>query len=114
MARILLLQVESNLADQLSFILAKDRHEILQADELGSAPPNADVIFAGVEGGSYKKHLADAQTRRPHVPFIVVTRFPETEQWLDALEAGATDYCAAPFEQRQIRWLLESVLRRAA
>jgi len=41
---------------------------------------------------------------------VVVTRVPETREWLDALEAGATDYCSSPFETRQINWLMESAL----
>ena len=114
MVRILLLQVDRNLADQLGFVLAKDRHEIIEADQLAAAPAHTDVIFAGGDGGTYKKHLLDALRQRPHVPFVVVTRLPETEQWLNALEEGATDYCAAPFEPRQMRWLIDSVLRRAA
>jgi DNA-binding response OmpR family regulator len=46
------------------------------------------------------------------LPFVVVTRIPETREWLDALEAGATDYCSAPIETRQLRWLMESALPR--
>ena len=34
--------------------------------------------------------------------------------WLDALEAGASDYCAAPFEPAQIRWVLQSHVRTFA
>jgi DNA-binding NtrC family response regulator len=47
---------------------------------------------------------------RPALPFVVVSRVPNTKEWLDALEAGATDYCAGPFGIRQIRWLMESAL----
>ena len=35
----------------------------------------------------------------------------ETQEWLDALEAGAADYCAAPFEPVQLRWLLDAHMR---
>jgi len=41
---------------------------------------------------------------------VVVSRIPETSEWLDALEAGATDYCAAPFERQHISWVVESAL----
>jgi DNA-binding response OmpR family regulator len=44
----------------------------------------------------------------PHLPVIVVSRLPETDEWLDALEAGAADYCAAPFEIIHLRWLFET------
>jgi DNA-binding response OmpR family regulator len=37
---------------------------------------------------------------------IVVAAIPETAAWLDALEAGATDYCVPPFDMRQVRCLM--------
>jgi hypothetical protein len=37
---------------------------------------------------------------------------PKTREWLDALEAGATDYCSVPIETRQLHWLMESTLPR--
>jgi len=40
----------------------------------------------------------------------VVSRFPDVKQWLDALDAGASDYCGAPFERVQLHWILNSVL----
>jgi DNA-binding response OmpR family regulator len=43
---------------------------------------------------------------------VIVNRHPENSRWLDALELGAADYCGAPFEPVQMRWLLDSVLRR--
>ena len=42
------------------------------------------------------------------VPVVVVTRHPEAREWIDSIEAGATDYCAAPFEPRQLRWIMSS------
>src|SRR5581483_841215 len=47
------------------------------------------------------------------LPVIVVSRVPEVVQWLDALEAGASDYCAAPFERRHVEWLMESARIRS-
>lgn len=114
MARILLLGMDENLAGQLGVVLADDHHEVTAAGELDRGCADAEVIFFCGDGGQYKKHLAEARRRRPHVPFVVVTRLAETEQWLDALEDGATDYCAAPFERRQVRWILDGALRRAA
>jgi chemotaxis response regulator CheB len=35
---------------------------------------------------------------RPGVPVVVVSRLPEASLWLNVLELGAADYCAAPFE----------------
>lgn len=47
----------------------------------------------------------------PAVSIIAVSRFPETSEWLDSIEAGADDYCSAPFETAQLRWMFDSCLR---
>lgn len=65
--------------------------------------PGARIVFCGIEPGA----LQDARSRFPGVPIVVVSLFPQTGDWLDALDAGAADYCAAPFEPVQLRWLLD-------
>ncbi|HEY3441126.1 MAG TPA: hypothetical protein VGK29_10260 [Paludibaculum sp.] len=71
------------------------------------AMPGARIVFCAAESGV----LQQALLQFPHVPVVVVSRLPETDDWLDALEAGATDYCAAPFEPVQLRWLLDAHMR---
>ena len=50
-----------------------------------------------------------AKTAFPHLPVVIVSRLPDTREWLDALESGASDYVAAPFESIQMRWLLTNL-----
>src|ERR1700724_3540050 len=71
---------------------------------------DVDIVFAGGEPSQYLSLLRRVRAEEPALPFVVVTRIPETTEWLDALEAGATDYCSSPFETRQIHWLMESAL----
>jgi DNA-binding response OmpR family regulator len=73
---------------------------------------DADIVFAGGEPTYYISLLRRVRETRPTLPFFVVTRAPETKEWLDALEAGATDYCSVPIETRQLQWLMESALPR--
>jgi FixJ family two-component response regulator len=54
---------------------------------------------------------AAASDRSAPAPVVVVSRLPDYDSWIDALEAGAADYIAAPFEEIQLRWLLETHLR---
>ena len=70
----------------------------------------ADIVFADGEDKHYLSLLKLVRATCPSKPFVVVTRIPETSDWLDALEAGATDYCSAPFDPRQMNWLMESAL----
>ena len=51
--------------------------------------------------------LRRVRNERPTMSFIVVARLPDTVEWLDALEAGATDYCSAPIDKRQVHWMME-------
>jgi DNA-binding NtrC family response regulator len=71
------------------------------------AKSTAQVIFCGANVAVVSQ-LRDA---KPDASIIVVSRHPEVTDWLDSIEAGATDYCAAPFENFQVKWILESSLR---
>lgn len=112
MAKVALIGLEQAAAAQIGRALSNENHEITQKQENSAAYDllDADIVFAGGERKRYMPLLRSVRKARPELPFVVVTRVPETSEWLDALEAGATDYCAAPFELRQLRWLMESAL----
>lgn len=114
MASILMLGLENDLADQMSRVLRQDGHVVQAADSIGAAvrARGVDVLFAGGDEHDYRETVMRLATSRPDVPVVIVNRHPENSRWLDALELGAADYCGAPFEPVQMRWLLESVLRR--
>lgn len=71
---------------------------------------HADMVFCNSERGEYQSVLRALEQRGIALPVVVVSRIPETSEWLDALDAGAADYCAAPFEKPHISWLVESAL----
>ncbi len=109
MARILLVGLESNMAEDLSRVLRQLGQSVYSAPA-GNAtalPGDIDLIFTPEED------LAIVQRTQPGVPVIVVSRLPEVSSWLCALEQGAADYCGAPFEARQVRWALNSSLAPA-
>jgi DNA-binding response OmpR family regulator len=112
MASVYLIGVEKTIAAQISGALAVERHRIEQKTQNIGAHDliEVDIIFAGGEPSEYLPLLRRVREERPELPFVVVARIPETTAWLDALEAGATDYCSLPFETRQINWLMESAL----
>jgi DNA-binding response OmpR family regulator len=70
----------------------------------------ADIVFAAGDGKRYVPLLRKVREAFPALPFVVVTRIPETADWLDALEAGATDYCSGPFDPRHMSWLMEAAV----
>jgi DNA-binding NarL/FixJ family response regulator len=109
----MLVGLEQTTAAQISRALAVERHRVEQKPlEISTRDlMDVDIVFAGGEPSHYLSLLRYVRQERPTLPFVVVTRIPETSAWLDALEAGATDYCSSPFDSRQIHWLMESALQ---
>jgi DNA-binding response OmpR family regulator len=114
MAKVILVGLEELAAAHISGALAVEHHQIEQRPSGVVVPDvlDADIVFAGGEPAYYLSLLRLLRAVRPSLPFVVVTRIPETREWLDALEAGATDYCSSPFESRHLRWLVESAALR--
>jgi hypothetical protein len=65
---------------------------------------NADVIFCSAN----RDLVSQLRSLNPGASIVVVSRYPEVSDWLDSIEAGATDYCAAPFDSTQLKWILDS------
>lgn len=74
-------------------------------EQIASCP--AQIIFCGADVAVVNR----LRSAKPDASIIVVSRCPEVADWLDSIEAGATDYCAAPFETSQVKWIVESSLR---
>ncbi|MHB8653231.1 MAG: response regulator [Terriglobia bacterium] len=70
----------------------------------------ADFVFCAAEPQDYKLLLEAIKQNITGLPFIVVSRQPDTSAWLDALQAGASDYWAPPFEAISFQWILEAAL----
>jgi ActR/RegA family two-component response regulator len=80
-------------------------HDQEMMDEISES--SAQIIFCGANVGVVNQ----LRHAKPDASIVVVSRHPEVADWLDSIEAGATDYCAAPFETSQVKWILESSLR---
>jgi DNA-binding response OmpR family regulator len=115
MAKVVLIGLEQAAAGQICRALAPGGHQIEHQRQNVAIQDilNADIVFAGGEPAYYMSLLRRVREERPSLPFVVVTRIPETREWLDALEAGATDYCSAPIDTRQLHWLMEAALPRS-
>jgi DNA-binding response OmpR family regulator len=93
--------------------LREEAHKVvrkLHLQDLRHGPKSA-ALFLSADAPDFRATLSQLRESDPELPVIAVTRVPETAHWLDALDAGATDYCGAPFERVQIRWILNSVIR---
>ncbi len=118
-ANILVLGVEGDLASELAGALAGLKHNVVF--EFDTAPGDfparlrstaADLVFCGHKPEVLEAMLVAAGHVRPGLPVVVVSDKAEVPAWLDALEAGAADYCAAPFESAHLGWILECLITR--
>jgi CheY-like chemotaxis protein len=111
MAKVIIIGLEQAAAGEICRALAVDKHQIRKQSHNCLTPEllEADIVFAGGEPACYLPVLRHVRENRPALPFVVVTKNAETSEWLDALEAGATDYCSVPIGTRQVRWLMASV-----
>lgn len=116
MAKIICTGLEQCVQTDLARVLGDEGHEV-EIRDTAHAPAHvdgADAVFCNGDSPSYRALLRQIRELRSYLPVVVVTRLPESEKWLNALEAGADDYCSAPFERRHVRWILSSILSRKA
>jgi DNA-binding response OmpR family regulator len=109
LAKIVLAGLESWTEHDLSRVLTSQGHQVTIGWE---GAPAADALFCSVDDPGYAALVMEVRTLQPNLAVIAVTGRPEQAKWLDALEAGAADYCCAPFETVQLSCLLAGVLGR--
>ena len=106
MAKILLVGLDHPLAEDLINVLQQLGQNVQTAAMGSGALEMGDLNLIFAASGD----LGAIQRLRPDLPVVVVSRLPEVSAWLDALEQGAVDYCGAPFERKQVGWVLNSSL----
>ena len=110
MSRISLLGLPDDLAAALARVLGEESHQVGFARTLEDVRRDLpDVAFVNGDGPEFPLNVSWLLESMPRLPVVVVTRLPDSQRWLDALEAGARDYCGAPFERTQLRWILDTV-----
>lgn len=115
MARILLLGLDDSVARRIETASLQVHHSVAIEPMCTNyqTAPHADVVFVS---GDEERYLDTLRSIRSHLaapPVVVVTRTADSCRWLNALEAGAADYCSAPFEPKPIQWILASALQAA-
>ena len=116
MSRIALLGLPEDLGNELTRVLLDESHQVSWKRYVSDLrrEPNCRAVFISGDEPDYRYTLSLLRESYPDLPVIVATRHPEARFWLDALEAGAADYCGAPFERVQLRWVLGSIVSQQA
>lgn len=117
-ATVVLFGMEAPLAVELGSVLEGQDQKVYSEPFVSAAEcltvverVGADLVFCTSERDRYMSLLEAVGRHKPDLPVVIVSRTPEVSEWLDAIEAGASDYCAAPFETGQIKWILDSTLK---
>jgi DNA-binding response OmpR family regulator len=103
-----------DLEDALGQLGVSSRNVGMEGQLPLGAEYRADVVFSASEPARVQPLLDAVRKLRSRLPVVVVSRTPEVSQWIDSLEAGADDYCCAPFEPAALRWILDATLCRGA
>jgi len=126
-ARILVADDEPNLRRVLTAMLRRDGHEVVQATDGAEAidligqrgetggSSDVDVVITDlrmptVDGMEVLRH---ASRSAPLVPVIMITAYGSVGQAVEAIKAGAFDYIEKPFEQDQIRTIVDKAVKQA-
>lgn len=118
MEHVLIVEDDALVRGMLSDYLSQHGYEVAQADsgtamraELAKRIPDAvllDVNLPGEDGLSLARYLRE----RHDLAIIMVTAAGDVVDRVVGLEVGADDYIAKPFDPREVRARLKSVLRR--
>ncbi|BAU50181.1 chemotaxis protein CheY [Sulfurifustis variabilis] len=116
--RVLIVDDEPQIREMLAEYLSGHGYEVTAADggeamrtALEQSVPDVillDVNMPGEDGVSLARHVRE----RFDLPIIMVTAADEVVDRVVGLEVGADDYITKPFDPRELRARLKSVLRR--
>jgi DNA-binding response OmpR family regulator len=116
--RVLVVDDDPDVRDLLDDYLSEQGYEVLAADSAAAArelldaeAPSVvllDVGLPGEDGLSLARHIRE----RLDIGIIMISGAGETVDRIVGLEVGADDYVAKPFDPRELKARLKSVLRR--
>jgi DNA-binding NtrC family response regulator len=74
-----------------------------------------DVIISdlALPDGTGMDLLKTAQTAQPHAPFILITAYGSIESAVEAMKLGAYDYISKPFQNEEMRMLVEKAIQHS-
>jgi len=100
-----LIDFPDDLAQPVMARLKAESCSVNRRRHIGEIKSDTVAVLICGDDPDWRTLLGDIRAYRPDVLLIVVTRLPDHDKWLDALESGADDYCCLPLEQQHVRWL---------
>jgi two-component system response regulator PilR (NtrC family) len=119
MSKILVVDDELSMRDFLSIMLKKEGHEVVVAENGGSALKViqaeifdlliTDIKMPGVDGMEVLKSVKEVS---PETVVIMITAFASTGTAVEAMKLGAYDYITKPFKVDEIRMVIQKALEK--
>ncbi|MFI5290290.1 MAG: sigma-54-dependent transcriptional regulator, partial [Polyangia bacterium] len=115
--RILLADDELNLRKVLGAILARDGYEVVEASNgeqaLGLVGSDVSVLITDLrmpklDGMGLLRRVV---VEHPEIPIIMITAHGSVDSAVEAVKLGAFDYIEKPFEQSQIRQVVDKAVK---
>lgn len=115
---VLIVDDEEHIRDILEAALAPVAKRVLTAEnaEVGlekSREENIDVVVCDIQmpGMSGLEFLRKVTEEQPEVRFLMITAFASIETVVKALRYGASDFITKPFENSQVRQVVQNLLQ---
>ncbi len=118
--RILVADDEPNLRRVLAAILTREGYAVTQAADGAEAlellRTGVDVVITDLKMPRVDgmEVLRTVSSEYPAVPVIMITAFGSIDNAVSAVKAGAFDFIEKPFEQEQIRQIVEKAVKQAS
>jgi DNA-binding NtrC family response regulator len=115
MGRILIVEDEPVLRDELRRLFARKGHEVSEADSVAAAEQGrrlaaCDLILADLRlpGAPGTELIA----RAPGVPVLIMTSYATVKSAVEAMRMGAVDYIAKPIDHEELVMVVDRILAR--
>ncbi|MGY1837102.1 response regulator [Blastococcus sp. SYSU DS0669] len=118
--RIMIVEDDDSIRTALRWALEDEGYDVAEAASgedavrmVGIAPP--DMMIVDLMLGSMDGYTVIREVRQAHdLPVVVVSARADTQDIVEALEAGADDYVTKPFQIKEITARLRALRRRTA
>ena len=93
---------------EYSICTAENGREAVEA--VDQEPPDVVLMVIRMPGMGGLEALAIIKEQHPHVPIIMVTAFADSTSAMQAMKDGAFDYVSKPFDNDELRQVIEKAL----
>lgn len=120
MGRILAIDDDEKILNNITEILTEGGHEVTAVDGINALPiitgmfdfdlVISDLVMPEVDGHEILRKIREKNTE---IPVILMTAFGTIENAVDSIKKGATDYLPKPFRMKELEVTVNRVLEEA-